>query len=86
MLRMDFLIEGEEEKGPIDLEASLTKLREMLERADDAQRTTVTVRLSPIFAVGQMQSGPGWEPSGQVMNVWQSRDWVVYRKRDEGEA
>ncbi len=84
-LQNDALIEGEEGTGPIDLEASLARLRAMLEAVDDAQHSTVTLRLSPLFSVRQRRSGPGGDPQGQLSRVWSSREWIVRQPDDPEE-
>lgn len=79
-LRIDVFIAGEEDRGALDVAASLARLQELLEHVDDAKQTIVTLRLSPILAARQQQSGPDWDPSGALMRVWDSREWVVYHR------
>jgi hypothetical protein len=81
-LRIEVFIEGHEDEGPINLLASLAKLREQLQRVDDAQQTTVTLRLSSVFAARQTNAGDDWEPQGALSRVWAMGDWVVYAKPD----
>ncbi len=82
-LKIEFYIEGENGRGPIDLEASLARLRALLEQVDDAQNSTVSLRLSSVFSARQMKSGPDWDPQGALSAVWQSHEWVVYANDDD---
>jgi hypothetical protein len=76
-VNIEFFIAGEEDRGPIDLEASLAKLRAMLEDADDLQDTTVSLRVSPVFIARPVSAGQGLPPSDVFTPVWQSRSWIV---------
>jgi len=76
-VHIEFFIAGEEDRGPIDLEASLAKLRAMLEDADDLQDTTVSLRVSPVFIARPVNAGQGLPPSDVFTLVWQSRAWIV---------
>jgi hypothetical protein len=76
-VNIEFFIAGEEDRGPIDLEASLAKLRAMLEDADDLQDTTVSLRVSPVFIARPVNAGQGQPPPDVFTPVWQSRSWIV---------
>jgi|tagenome__1003787_1003787.scaffolds.fasta_scaffold18464748_1 hypothetical protein len=76
-LQIEFYIEGEREKGPIDLEASLASLREHLARAAGGENARVTLQLSSLFSADQTDSAPDWDPNGELSRVWQSDRWIV---------
>jgi hypothetical protein len=76
-VKFEFYIAGEEDKGPIDLEASLARLRTMLEQADDIQSSTVTLRLAPVFAVQPVNAGQHQPPADVFTPAWQSEAWIV---------
>lgn len=76
-LQIDFYIEGEREKGPIDLEASLANLREHLARAAGAENARVTPQLSSLFITDQTDAAPDWDPNDELSRVWQSDRWIV---------
>ena len=76
-LQIEFYIEGEREKGPINLEASLANLREHLARAAGAENARVTLQLSSLFIADQTDAAPDWDPHGELSRVWQSDRWIV---------
>ncbi len=76
-LRIEVVIEGEDEVGPIDLGASLARLWAMLEAADDAADSTVTLRLSPTFTARRAGAGADDGSHEAFRQVWASRQWVV---------
>ena len=75
-LHIDFYIEGEHEKGPIDLEASLANLREHLAREPGAENPGDT---PVVLAVHRGSDGfrPDWDPNDELSRVWQSDRWIV---------
>lgn len=81
-LRIECYIQGEEARGPIDLDASLARLRALLERVDGAQDTTVTLGLAATLSARQAGAAPDWDPKGVLGEVWRSASWVVYAPRD----
>jgi hypothetical protein len=76
-VNIEFYIAGEEDRGPIDLEASLAKLRAMLEDSADVQSSNVTLRVAPFFATELVNADQNQPPSDVFTPVWQSRSWVV---------
>jgi hypothetical protein len=76
-VNIEFYIAGEEDRGPIDLEASLAKLRAMLEDAADIRSSNVTLRVAPFFATKPMNTGQNQPPADVFTPVWQSRSWIV---------
>lgn len=77
-LRIDCSTQGEEDRGPIALEASLARPRAALERAAGAQATTITPGLAAIFSARQAASGPDWDPDGALGRISRAGPWVVY--------
>lgn len=57
-LRIDGVIQGEEGAGPIDLEASLARLRAMLEALGELEHSRITVRLSPQLSASHGKAAP----------------------------
>jgi hypothetical protein len=76
-LQIEFFIEGEREKGPIALEASLARLRELLAQAAGAENARVTLQLSSLFIADQTDAAPDWDPDGELSGVWRSDRWIV---------
>jgi hypothetical protein len=70
-------LQGLPEPRAIDLEASVAKLRTLIEEALGHTSAEGTVLLGPALIASESSGAAHFDPQGQIHRIWQSGDWIV---------
>ena len=70
-------LQGLPDPRAIELEASVAKLRDLIEEALGDTNANVTLLLAPTLISSGSNTPAPFDPQGQIHRIWQSGGWIV---------